>query len=706
MRTALVAVFAAAGLAAGASAQPETPKKPVTDEYHGIKVTDDYRWLEDWSNPEVRAWSEAQNAYARAILDALPNVQAIRERITALRASGDPEYSALKYKGGLLFAIKNQPPKQQPMLVVLSSPDDLSTERVVVDPNALDPEGRTSIDFFEPSHDGKLVAVSVSEGGSESGTVYVFEVETGRKLEDVVPRVNGGTAGGSLAWNADNTGFFYTRYPRPGERPPEDLFFYQQVYFHKLGTPTESDTYEIGRDFPRIAEIELDTDDGRYITAAVENGDGGEFRHYVRMPDGVWRLAADYDHRVFRTRFGKMEILYLLTYLKAPRGQLIQIPLFDPSMLNLERVIPQSEFTMVDLVSTGDFLFMKEVVGGPSQLRIFDFRGGESGFVPILPNSTVTEMVPIGAEDILYRNESMISPPAWYRVNAVDVSPVRTPLSRKSAADFSDCEVVRETATSKDGTRVPITILRRKGTRLDGSNPTILYGYGGYGRATQPTFNEARRVWLEQGGVYAIAHIRGGGEFGEAWHLAGNLTKKQNVFDDFYACMERLKELGYCTAERLAIMGGSNGGLLMGAMITQHPEACRAVVSAVGVYDMLRVEVHPNGEFNTTEFGTVKDKAQFEALYAYSPYHRVPDGARFPAVLMMTGANDPRVDPLQSRKMIARLQAAQPNGRFLLRTSMTSGHGAGTNLSGRIEQDVDRYAFLFHELGVTYQPAK
>jgi prolyl oligopeptidase len=290
-----------------------------------------------------------------------------------------------------------------------------------------------------------------------------------------------------------------------------------------------------------------------------------------------------------------------------------------------------------------------------------------------------------------------------------DDKTTKTALAKASAADYSDCEVVREEAVSKDGTKVPVTIIRRKGTKLDGTNPTILYGYGGYGVSLTPTFSETRKVWLEQGGVWAVASIRGGGEFGEEWHTSGHLTRKQNCFDDFHAVMKRLVELGYTKPEKLGLLGGSNGGLLMGAMLTQHPTDFRATVSSVGIYDMLRVELSPNGAFNVTEFGTVKDPDQFKAMHAYSPYHHVSDGTAFPAVLFMTGANDPRVDPMQSRKMTARLQAAVPadGGRpVLLRTTASAGHGIGSSLQEQIEQEVDRYAFLFHELGVEYKPPK
>ena len=298
------------------------------------------------------------------------------------------------------------------------------------------------------------------------------------------------------------------------------------------------------------------------------------------------------------------------------------------------------------------------------------------------------------------RTPAYLQPPAWFRYDPATRKVTRTALFETSAADFSDAEVVRDFAVSKDGTRIPINIIRRKGTKLDGSNPVLLSGYGGYGISLQPFFSVNNKPLLEHGVVVAIANLRGGGEYGEAWHKAGMLTKKQNVFDDFAASAHYLIDHKYTTAAKLAIQGGSNGGLLMGAAFTQHPELYGAVVSHVGIYDMLRVELQPNGAFNVTEFGTVKEDDQFRALYAYSPYHHVVDGTNYPAILFLTGDNDPRVDPLNSRKMIARLQASGTKRPVLLRTSGNSGHGIGTALSEQIAAEADVLAFLFSVWGI------
>jgi prolyl oligopeptidase len=322
--------------------------------------------------------------------------------------------------------------------------------------------------------------------------------------------------------------------------------------------------------------------------------------------------------------------------------------------------------------------------------------------VPIAKISAVQEMVALEDNSLLFRDVSYTEPAAWFHFVQGKAEPVKTALRNTSPVSFADIEVTREFTTSKDGTKIPLNVIRKKGIKQDGQNPTLLYGYGGYGISLSPNFDFTRRVWFDRGGVYVVANIRGGGEFGEEWHKAGNLTKKQNVFDDFAAAAEYLIKQKWTRPEKLAIQGGSNGGLLMGAMIAQHPDLVRAVVSSVGIYDMLRVELAPNGAFNVTEFGTVKDPEQFKALYAYSPYHHVVDGTKYPSVLMMTGANDGRVAPYHSRKMTARLEeATKSDNPILLRTSSSAGHGQGTALSERIKQLADIYSFLFAQLDMS-----
>jgi len=685
--------------------EPATPKEPVTNTYFGTPVVDNYIWLENFDDPAVKKWSAAENQAARAYLDKLPARALVAQRLRKLYSATSANYYGLQSRPGALFATKFKPPAQQPWLVTLKSADDPQSERVVLDPNRLNGKGTTAIDFGVPSHDGKRVAVSSSENGSEDGTLFIYDVATGQALPDKIPRVQYPTGGGSVAWNSNDTGVYYTRYPHAGERPAEDLNFYQQVYFHQLGTPLDQDRYEMGRELPRIAEIELESsDDGHYLLATVANGDGGEYAHYLLEPEGHWTQITKFSDQIKSIAFGRDGALYLLSRENAPHGKILRLPLCTRELAMAKTVVPESAAVIEGYCSSVGGLYVQDLVGGPSQIRFFDLTFAAPRLVPLKPVSAVQQMLCLQGDQLLFRNITYIEPYVWKTFDPAFGQCKATALAGTTPADFSDVEVVREFATSKDGTKVPLNIIRRKGTKLNGRNPTLLYGYGGYGISLSPNFNIARRVWLDQGGVYVQANLRGGGEFGEEWHKAGNLTRKQNVFDDFAACAEYLIKAGYTGPGKLAVEGASNGGLLMGAFLTQHPGLVRAVVSHVGIYDSLRAELEPNGAFNITEFGTVKDQAQFQALLDYSPYHHVVDGARYPAVLLLTGDHDGRVNPFHSRKMAARLQAANKSKYpILLRTTASAGHGIGTALDERIAAEADVYAFLFDQLGIKYK---
>ncbi len=714
--TLALALFAAALSAPAAlAAPPATPKRVAVDAYHGVEVKDPYRWLEDGNAPEVQAWMKAQDARTRAWLARRPGMEALRARVREVVTARTVSYGGVVRRGGTFFARKFQPPKQQPFVVALPSLDDLSSERVVLDPTALDPSGGTSVDFFAPSPDGRLLAASLSEKGSESGDLRIFEVASGKELGDRIPRVNGGTAGGGVAWNADGTGLWYTRYPRPGERPEADLGFYQEIWFHRLGTPPGEETYELGREFdaPRIAEHFLQaSEDGKQVLSLVQKGDGGEYALYLRRPEGGWRQVSGLADQVVAARFGLDGGLWLLSRKGAPRGRVLRVPIDDPDLAKARVVVEASPDGSIEgldqstglsgLEVTGSHLFLTEIAGGPSRVRVLRLDGAPAGTLAAEGVTAIAGLRRTGPEEVVYPSSSFLAPVAWHRVDSA-LAPKQLAITVPSPVDFSDVEVVRETAISKDGTQVPMSILMRRGTRRDGRSPALLTGYGGYGVSNSPGFAAARRVLLDQGFVIAVANVRGGGEYGEEWHLAGNLTRKQNVFDDFAACARHLVERGYTRPARLALQGGSNGGLLMGAMITQHPDVARAVVAQVGIFDMLRVELHPNGAFNVTEFGTVKDPAQFRALHAYSPYHRVKDGTPYPAVLLTAGTRDPRVDAYHARKMAARLQAATSSRNPILLRVSDFGHGIGTALDERIGEIADVYAFLFEELGVRFR---
>jgi len=693
---------------------PATPKHPVVDEYHGVKVTDDYRWLEDGKSPEVMAWMEAENAHARAMLDALPIHGEIQQFLKALENASSPAFYDLDNRGGVLFAMNAQPHQQQSILVTLRSPDDLASKHVVLDPAQIDPSNSTAIQFYVPSQDGSKVAVSLARGGTEKGTVHVYEVATGKALPDIVPNVTA-IGGGSVIWKGDGGGFYYTHYPSPGERPAQDLNFYQQIYFHKLGTPASDDTYVIGKDFPRIAETVLSaSQNGKYLLATVENGDGGDYEHFLCGPDGKWTQITQFSDGVKAIAIGE-DALYMLSRDHAPRGKLLRAPLSAPELKNAKVLVPESKAVIQDFgfslagpepsfLPTAKRLYVTELVGGPSEIRIFDHNGRDLGTVPSEPVSTITQILPLKGDEILFGNVSYLDPMAWFRYDPAAKRVTVTALRETSPISFAGVEVVREFATSKDGTKIPLNIFRRKGTKLNGQNPAILTGYGGFGISLTPFFDPGIVPWLDAGGILAIANLRGGGEFGEEWHQEGMLTHKQNVFDDFIACAEHLIQAGYTNPSKLGIEGGSNGGLLMGAVLTQRPDLFRAVVSVAGLYDMLRSETTQNGQYNVTEYGSVKNLEQFKALYAYSPYQHVKDGVKYPAILLSVGAHDPRVDPWHSRKFAAALQAATASKYPVLLLSFSNaGHGGiGSSEDQRIAMASYDLAFLYDQLGVKW----
>jgi prolyl oligopeptidase len=709
-------------VATGVSAATITPPPPTVrdaavDTIQGVKIADPYRWLEDWNDPKVQAWSNAQNARTRGYLDALPTETPIKAELTRLITATSPSYGLLAARGDIIFAIYSDPAKQQPMLVSLNAQADPASRKMVLDPNAMDATGHTEIDWFVPSTDGRLVAVSLSQNGSEIGTLHVYDVATGKEVDSPIERVQNPTAGGSLAWTADGKGFWYTRYPG-ADAPKSEQQFNMQVYFHRLGSDANTDTLALGTKdgLERVSEVFLDNRYGRQNTlASVQRGDGGEWAHYVLSEGKPPVQVATYTDKIVYATIGPDDALYGISRADAPNGKVLKLaaPYGDRKLAGGKVIVPESgvailsggaEQHVLDLSLSGDRLFVRDIVGGPNDVRVFDLDGKPEGKLPLPEIAANSEIEPLANGDVLFDVSTFLRPRYYARWTPATGKAAETALKVTSPVSFADAEVVRAFATSKDGTKVPVNIIEKKGTKRDGSHPALLYGYGGYGVSQTPRFLGATwRMWLDAGGVYAIANIRGGAEYGERWHQEGMLTKKQNVFDDFAASGEYLVAQHYTSHAKLALLGGSNGGLLMGAMITQHPKLARAVVSAVGIYDMIRVELDPNGAFNTTEFGTVKDAAQFRALYAYSPYHHVQKGVAYPAVLMLTGATDGRVNPLHSRKFCAALQASTSSGLpVLLRTSANSGHGIGSSLSERIAQQTDQIAFLFDRLGMTF----
>lgn len=694
-------------LPANAFDYPESRREDTTNTYHDVSVADPYQWLEDWSSSEVKAWSARQNEVARGFLDGLPKRDDITRRVDSVMSADTVSYYSGQRIGDKAWFMKYAPPKQQPFLVEIDADGNPASERVVFDPATSDESNSTSVEWFHVSPNSKLVAIALTVAGAEIANLHLFDLATGKQVDEVVPRVNGPTAGGDLGWDADSGGFYYTRYPRDGEKSATDQNFYQQVWHRKLGTPLSADNYEIGELFDRIAEnrVLVHEPSGK-VLLTMQYGDSGRFQLYLREMSGSWYQLSDYVDQLVQAEFIDAKTLLVLSRNLAPRGKFMRMDISRLPETSLSVAISEPEDAFASnfygdptFIVHADRIYAKTLSGGPEELRIFDLQGQPQA-APKMEVSGIGQIIPWD-DGVMLRQYSYLSPSSWLLVDGTHTS--RHPLSSTSAVDFSGYKIVRDFAQSLDGTRVPVNIIMARNSKRDGNSPMLLTGYGGYGISMSPRFRPTLKVWLEQGGMFAQANLRGGGEYGEDWHQQGMLDRKQNVFDDFHAVMRLLVDANYTQADKLVIEGGSNGGLLMGAMIVQHPEDFRATVSHVGVYDSVRSELSPNGAFNIPEYGTVADPVHFKALYAYSPYHNVKQAA-YPSILFMTGENDGRVDPMHSRKMTAALQHANTSKNpILLRTSGNTGHGAGTPLSEEISQQVDRLAFMFNSLGMPYK---
>lgn len=696
-------------------AEVDTPRVTISTTYHGVTVSEDYRWLEDATSEQTRAWTAAQNARTRAFLRGLPSYDAVRARAAEIataesvswgRTSYGTRFEGPRRGGSTYFVLKREPPKQQPFLVTLADLDDISSAAVLVDPNTIDESGETTIDWFVPSPDGRLVAASLSAHGTEDGTLHVFDTESGERVDVLIPRVNSGPVNGSLAWSGDSSAFWYARLPAPGERPDENIAFFQEVWRHSVGEPLSQDRCDQPAPVAdaKTAKHRLcASPDGRWVMDRVARGDGGEWQVFLRPQrgDGWWQVA-DMSDKCGNAVFGS-DALYLLSRAGNRRGQVLRLPLSNGVTVAQATVIAQATGVALEgLAATQTRVWLLDTDGGPSGLRVCNTDGGGLTRLSVPPVSAIENLAALDAHEVVYAIESFTTPRAWWRADD-SALPRTTALADEAPFDLSGYEVRREFTTSADGTRVPMTLVSRPGTPRDGSAAALLTGYGGFGISVKPRFDAAWLLWLEQDGVLVVANLRGGGEYGEEWHDAGRLTAKQHVFDDFVACASHLVDSKVTSTGRLAIMGTSNGGLLMGAVLTQHPEIARAVVAQLPPTDMLRKELHPNGAFTVTEFGTVKDREQFEALRAYSPYHNVRDGIAYPATLLTGAENDSRVDASQPKKMAARLQAATSGHEPILLRIKPGGHGHAQSPDETAAKLRDVYTFIFDRLGIAYR---
>jgi len=690
---ALICTLSVGQAAAAVAPAPESPRRDVATILHGTRVHDPYRWLENADDPKVTAWIDQQNAHTESYMASIAAGQPLADRVRDLSITSTTRSSPL-LAGGVLFYLRETPPQPQPLLVAQPWPD--GDARVLVDLN--DNGGNTAMTGYWPSPDGKYLAYGTAEGGSELTTLHVMNVSDGKPLPDSLAWAGGGTTPQGVAWDIDGKGFTYVRFVPP-EKGREVEQFNAELVHHVLGQAADKDKVVFGRGYSRVAEYRLLSSPGARQQAVLANiGDGGPAEVFVKGATGYKRVLR-HDANV-REAGWLGQNLVVVSFQDAPRGKLLRLDADGHSHLLLD----QGDGAIQSFSAFADGFLVTYSLGPDWWIEQFDASGKALRRVPLPQQGISIEGIAAepGTDAALIAYSGWSIPDRWVRYDAKDGKLESVFEVKPASGDYDKIRVTRVEGTSRDGTRVPVTVLSMPGTDPDGSRPTILYSYGGFDIPIAPGFIGSRLAWLEHGGVLAYANIRGGNEFGEQWHQQGQALDKQNVFDDFYAAAQALEKAKWTDPAHLGILGGSNGGLLMGAELVQHPGAFRAVVSMVGIYDMLRHESNfANGQYNISEYGSIKDSAQFKATYAYSPYFHVTKDTAYPAVLMTTGANDPRVAPWQSRKFTAALQWANTSDHpILLLTRMNAGHGVGAPFSQRVGNAVLSLTFFAAELGL------
>ena len=684
---------------ASSSSPPKTKVLPVEDSVHGHTIVDKYRWLEDSKDPEVQAWVGQELAYTRSILDVLPGRPQIEKRLEQLLTIGS--IGVPQIGGNYYFFTRREGMQNQPVLYVRESLP--GKDRVLVDANQLAADGTMALDWWFPSDDGKYVAYGTSPGGSELSTLHVIETATGQLLPDNIER----TRAASVGWKPDNSGFYYTRYPKKGDVAEGQEMYNRHVFYHAMGSDPAKDPLIFGEglkpdQWPNLSLSE----DGRWLLISVAEGWSKSELYLADLKTGSAAIRiTEGKEALYGGDFLNGKI-YITTNEDAPRYRVLVAEADNPARANWKEIIPQTDAVLQGVAVLGRKLFAQYERNATSQLSLFDLDGKKLENIEL---PTIGSVFGSGGKwnrnEIFFGFQSFTVAPSIYRFTLDEHKSSLWAKVDAPSIDPSGYEVRQEWYHSKDGTHVPMFIVHKKGLQKDGHNPTLLTGYGGFNVSLTPAFSRSAYLWLEHGGVYAVANLRGGAEFGEDWHRAGMLEKKQNVFDDFIAAAEHLISEKYTDKEHLAIQGGSNGGLLMGAMITQRPELFRAVVCAVPLLDMLRYQNFQIAKLWIPEYGSSADPKQFEWLYAYSPYHHVKGGAEYPAILFMTADTDTRVDPMHAKKMAALMQSEAKNGGsherpILLRIETKAGHGAGKPVSKQIEEGTDVYSFLFWQLGI------
>jgi len=696
----------------GLAGPPKAKVAPVEDTVQGHKIVDRYRYLEDPNDPDTKLYVEQEFNYTRALLDPLPGRDKINARLSQLLEIGT--VGTPQMGGKYYFHTRREGTQNQPILYVREgvngglndglNRDELNRgDRVLVDVNRMSTDGTVALDWWFAAEDGKYVAYGTSASGSEESTLHIVESATGKVLPDTIER----TRFASVAWMKDSSAFYYTRHPKKGEVPVGEEVYHVKVFYHQLGNDPAQDPLIFGegrkpQDVPSVALSE----DDRWLLINVGEG-WTKTEMYLqdlqsKHPPLEITTGKDflYDADFFA---GK---LYITTNEDAPHFRVFVADATNPKRENWRELIPQTDAVLQGASVTGGKLLTQYEHNVTSELKLFGLDGKKLADIPLPAiGSVFSASGRYDRNEIFFGFQSFTVPPSIYRVALTDVKSALWAKVDAPPIDPSAYEVQQVWYTSKDGTKVPMFVVSKKGIEKNGKNPTLLTGYGGFNISMTPTFDRSMFLWMEHGGIYAVANLRGGSEFGEDWHRAGMLEKKQSVFDDFIAAAEYLIAQKYTDRDRLAISGGSNGGLLMGAMITQRPDLFRAVVCQVPLLDMLRYQNFQIAKLWIPEYGSADDAKQFDWLYAYSPYHHVKPGQEYPAILFMTGDTDTRVDPMHAKKMAALMQAEAKNGvskerPILLRIETKAGHGQGKPVAKQIEERTDMYSFLFWQLGI------
>jgi len=683
---------APASCPAGAPTYPVTAKVAQTDTYHGTTVADPYRWLEDANSADTKAWVDAQNAVTQAFLAGIPQREAIRQRLTKLW--NYERYSVPSKDGGRYFYTRNDGLQNQSVLFTMKQLGD--TPRMLLDPNTLAADGTVALAGIEVSPDGKLLAYSTAASGSDWNEIRVRDIETGEDLIDHVKFVKFS----NTAWTKDGKGFFYSRYDEPKEATKlADVNYFQKLYYHRIGTPQSADTLVYDRpDQKEWGFGGQTTDDGRYLVITTTKGTAAKYRVSYKdlsRPDSkVVDLIDNFDAAyTFIDNVGS--VFYFSTDRKAPKQRIVAIDVGKPGEANWKEIVAEGADTLTGADIINNQLVLEYLKDAKSVVRVHDLKGKPVREIALPGIGTVGGLSgKRGESETFYSFTGFTTPTTIYRL---DMKSGKSSVFRQPKVDFDPnaYETRQQFFTSRDGTKVPMFIVSKKGLKLDGSNPTYLYGYGGFNISMTPGFSPANLAWMEMGGVYVVANLRGGGEYGEAWHQAGTKLQKQNVFDDFIGAAEWLVANKVTSPSRLAIGGGSNGGLLVGAAMTQRPDLFGAAIPMVGVMDMLRFHKFTIGWAWTSDYGSADDQEEFKALVKYSPLHNLKPGTQYPATMVTTADHDDRVVPAHSFKFAATAQAAQAGcAPVIIRIDTKAGHGAGKPTAKQIEEVADRWGFL------------